>query len=370
MKMAATSQPPKKRVRLENESDVLTFYSGMDCMEDQSEVGMSFSVLKAFDKFKCRIQNVFTRKDNDYLHLELEYDSTLEALEEHKQNSEIARKKIATLENELNEAKLKLDEKDKEIENEKERLLNFGNETKELILNLQEQLESSEKRLSEKNDKLNKFEFLLRESTNELKNIHQKNQKVMEENKILKEKLEKKEIEVNFMNEKLIQIENDLPEEVLKKMYEMAKKIESLEKNKKEVKKHFSVCLLKKEKELKKLQLNNINAEDVYRDSLAQIQQKENKINELDEQLLQKNLDIERLKSRSEKIFNMLKEKDDATAKLKVEFKRHFEELSRRLAVVKRQQSPVSSPMVNQTLWSQLPNINVRVNGVTPSTGT
>ena len=57
--MAATSQPPKKRVRLENESDVLTFYSGMDCVEDQSEVGMSFSVLKAVDKFKCRIQNVF-----------------------------------------------------------------------------------------------------------------------------------------------------------------------------------------------------------------------------------------------------------------------------------------------------------------------
>ena len=57
MKMADTSQPPKKRVRLENESDVLTFYSGMDCMEDQSEVGMSFSVLKAFDHGAPRLSS-------------------------------------------------------------------------------------------------------------------------------------------------------------------------------------------------------------------------------------------------------------------------------------------------------------------------
>ena len=91
-----------------------------------------------------------------------------------------------------------------------------------------------------------------------------------------------------------------------------------------------------------------------YQDAIKENDIKEHKIKELDEELLKKNLDIKRLKSRSEKIFGMLKEKDDATKKLKGEFRSHFEVLSRRLAVLEKQ-GPIVPPNITQILSTLKP---------------
>ena len=224
---------------------------------------------------------------------------------------------------------------------------------------------------------MSKFELLLRESTNEIRNLHQKNQQINEENKLLKENLEEKEVKISKLGESLSKSKNELPKEIVMKMTEMEKKIEILEFSKQEEKKNFFVLnnedsnqlsfrLLEKDEELRNLELNQ-------KDAIKEIEKKENKIKEMDEELLKKSLDIQRLKSRSEKIFNMLKEKDDATARLKETFRRHFVELSRRLAVLEKQGS-VFDPKVTQILGSlkpvgpvgklqSLPDVNIRLNG-------
>lgn len=382
--MEDTYLPPEKRARLENEGadslrEILDFYSppideeeeNFDEANDENEM----SLLTSVDTIKGIVQDLMSRKDSDYIHLELEYGSTLESLEEYKQNSENAREKIAALEEELNEATMKLDEKDREIENAKEKFYNFGNETTKLIFDLQEQLKSSQTKLNEKEERLSKFELLLRESTNEMRNLHQKNQQANEENKQLKEILEEKEVKISGLCESLSK--NELPREIVMKMTEMEKKIEILEFGKKEEKKNFFVLnnedsnqlsfrLLEKDEELRNLELNK-------KDAIKEIEKKENKIKEMDEELLKKSLDIQRLKSRSEKIFNMLKEKDDATAKLKETFRKHFVELSRRLAVLEKQRSGFD-PEVTQILGSlkpveavgklqSLPGVNIKLNG-------
>lgn len=378
--------PPEKRARMENEGadslrEILDFYSPpideeedhFDDVNDENEM----SILSSVDTIKGIVQDLMSRKDSDYIHLELEYGSTLESLEEYKQNSENAREKIAALEEELNEATMKLDEKDREIENAKEKFYNFGNETTKLIFDLQEQLKSSQTKLKEKEERLSKFELLLRESTNEIRNLHQKNQQINEENKLLKENLEEKEVKISKLCESLSKSKNELPKEIVMKMTEMEKKIEILEFSKQEEKKNFFVLnnedsnqlsfrLLEKDEELRNLELNQ-------KDAIKEIEKKENKIKEMDGELLKKSLDIQRLKSRSEKIFNMLKEKDDATARLKETFRRHFVELSRRLAVLEKQGS-VFDPKVTQILGSlkpvgpvgklqSLPDVNIRLNG-------
>ena len=154
--MEDTYLPPEKRARLENEGadslrEILDFYSppideeedDVDDVNDENEM----SILSSVDTIKGIVQDLMSRKDSDYIHLELEYGSTLESLEEYKQNSENAREKIAALEEELNDATMKLDEKDREIENAKEKFYNFGNETTKLIFDLQEQLKSSQTKL-------------------------------------------------------------------------------------------------------------------------------------------------------------------------------------------------------------------------------
>ena len=326
--MADKFQPPKKRAKLGKNLEV-------DRKKDQNEEKMSLIVLNnTFEGFKCMIQNVIARKDNDYLNLELQFDSTLDTLEQYKQNSENARKKIAALEEELNEALVKNEEKDKEIKKAEEKLINFGDEMQELHLELQTKFESSEKRLSEKNVELKKFELLLRKHSMDFDYLHQKNQQLLKENRMLTKKLEEKDVEVDHLNEKLSKSKNEE-----KKNYFVLNNEDNND---------LAVCLLDKEDELKNLQL-------VYRDSLNQIEQKKHKMIELEEQLLQNNRNIKRLKTRDEKMFQKLKEKDEATTKLKAEFKKHFEELTRRLSMMHRQQSPVFSPMVNQILRSLKP---------------
>ena len=405
-KMEDTNLPPEKRARLEFEGadslrEILDFYSPpidedeehtndvndeehTDDVNDEDEEYTDdvndedeMSLLTTVDTLKGIVQDLMSRKDSDYIHLELEYDSTLESLEEYKQNSENAREKIAALEEELNEATMKLDGKDREIENAKEKFFNFGNETTKLIFDLQEKLKFSQEKLNEKEERLSKFELLLRESTNEIRNLHQKNQQANEENKLLKENLEEKEVKISQLCESLSKSKNELPKEVVMKMSEMEKKIEILEFSKKEEKKNFFVLnnedsnqlsfrLVEKEEELRNLELNN-------KDAVKEIENKENKIKKMDEELLKKNLDIQRLKSRSEKIFNMLKEKDDATSRLKENFRKHFVELSRRLAFLEKQRS-VLDPNVTQILGSlkpikpvsklqSLPGVNIRLNG-------
>ena len=386
--MEETYQPPEKRARIQETGahplkEILDFHFPPNEDEESQTDGEDFdndenetqeSLLTTVDTLKNFVQNILTRKDSDYIHLELEYGSTLESLEEYKQNSENARKKIAALEEELNEATMKLDEKNREIEDAKEKFFNFGNETKELVFDLQAKLESSQKNLVEKEERLGQFELLLRESTNEIRNLHQKNKQAIEENKILKENLEVKEVENSKLCERVSKSTNELPKEVVLKMCEMEKKIEILEKTKIEEKKNFfvlnnedsnqlSVRLLEKEEELRNLELN-------YKDT---INHKEDKIKYLDEELSKKNLDIQRLKSRSEKIFHMLKEKDDATAHLKEEFRKHFLVLSQRLTIIQNRK-PFFDPTVNHIISNlkpieplsklqELHSVNIRHNG-------
>ena len=330
--MEETCQPAKKRARLEkmrgsslNEILDLTPPIEEDDHIDKVDFNnvnkeISGSILISVDSLKSFVQNIMKRKDSDYFHLELEYSSTLESLEEYKQNSENARKKIAALEDELNEATIKMDEKDKEIEHLRENFNNFGNETKKLICDLQEKLDTSQKNVSEKEERFSKFELLLRESTNEIRNLQQKNQQANKENQLLKENL--KEIFESEEKKNFFVLNNE-------------------DNNK------LSYLLLEKEEELKILELN-------YQDAIKENDIKEHKIKELDEELLKKNLDIKRLKSRSEKIFGMLKEKDDATKKLKGEFRSHFEVLSRRLAVLEKQ-GPIVPPNITQILSTLKP---------------
>ena len=328
--MEETYQPAKKRARLEIENSLKEILDmtppideddhidKVDSNIDEKEI--SGSIMISVDTLKSFVQNIMTRKDSDYIHLELEYGSTLESLEEYKQNSESARKKIAALEEELNEATLKIDEKDKEIENLRENFHNFGNETKKIIYNLQEKLETHQKNMSEKEERFSKFDHLLKESTNEIRNLQQKNQQAFKENQLLKENLKE-----NFKSEE-------------KKNFFV---LNNEDNNK------LSNLLLEKEEELKTLELK-------HKDALKEIDIQEHKIKEFDEQILKKNLDIQRLKSRSEKIFGMLKEKDDATKILKGEFRSHFEVLSRRLAVLEKP-GPMFTPSVTQILSTLKP---------------
>ena len=343
--MEETYLPPEKRARLENIGahsfrDVLLSPS-IDEEDGHIDDENEMSLLTAVDTLKSFVQQIMSRKESDYIHLELEYGSTLESLEEYKQNSENARKKIAALEEELNEATMKLDEKDSEIENAKEKLFNFGNETRELVL--------------KKEERLNNLELLLRESNNEIRNLDQKNKQLMEENKQLKEEKEENEVKISKLRESLSK-KNELPKEVVMKMSEMEKKI--LEYGKNEEKKnffvfhneennHLSFRLSEKEEELRNLELSN-------KDALNEIEKKDHKIKDMDEELLKKNLDIQRLKSRSEKMFNMLREKDNNTAKLKEDFRKHFVVLSQRVAVLEKQK-PIFDTKVTQILSSLKP---------------
>ena len=345
LKMEETYLPPEKRARLENIGahsfrDVLLSPS-IDEEDGHIDDENEMSLLTAVDTLKSFVQQIMSRKESDYIHLELEYGSTLESLEEYKQNSENARKKIAALEEELNEATMKLDEKDSEIENAKEKLFNFGNETRELVL--------------KKEERLKNLELLLRESNNEIRNLDQKNKQLMEENKQLKEEKEENEVKISKLRESLSK-KNELPKEVVVKMSEMEKKI--LEFNKNEEKKnffvfhneednHLSFRLSEKEEELRNLELSN-------KDALNEIEKKDHKIKDMDEELLKKNLDIQRLKSRSEKMFNMLREKDNNTAKLKEDFRKHFVVLSQRVAVLEKQK-PIFDTKVTQILSSLKP---------------
>ena len=330
--MEETHQPAKKRARLEKISgnslkeilDLTPPIDEDDLIEkvdsNNVEKEISGSILISVDTLKSFVQNIMMRKDSDYIHLELEYGSTLESLEEYKQISESARKKIAALEEELNEATIKMDEKDKENENLRENFHNFGNETKTIIYDLQDKLETNQKKMSEKEERFSKFELLLKESTNEIRNLQQKNQQVIKENQLLKENLKK-----NFKSEE-------------KKNFFV---LNNEDNNK------LSNLLLEKEEELKTLKLN-------HKDALKELDIKEQKTKEMDEQLFKKNLDIQRLKSRSEKIFAMLKEKDDATKILKGEFRSHFEVLSKRLAIIEKQ-GPMFTPSLTKILSTLKP---------------
>ena len=364
--MEGTYLPPEKRARLENidaHSFRDVFHSPsmdeedghIDDDNDQNEM----SLLATVDSLKSFVQQIMSRKDSDYIHLELEYGSTLESLEEYKQNSENARKKIAALEEELNEATMKLDEKDSEIENAKEKLFNFGNETRELVL--------------KKEERINNLELLLRESNNEIRKLDQKNKQLIEENKMLKDEKEEKEVKISKLYESLSK-KNELPKEVVVKMSEMEKKIEILEYGRNEEKKNFfilnnednnqlSLRLLEKEEELR----------NEKKDALNEMEKKDHKIKEMDEELLKKNLDIQRFKMRSDKMYKMLKEKDDNTAKLKEDFRKHFVVLSQRVAVLEKQK-PMSNTKVTQILSSLKPiepfsklqnlsSLNIKLNG-------
>ena len=103
--MEETHQPAKKRARLEKMSgnslkeilDLTPPIDEDDLIEkvdsNNVEKEISGSILISVDTLKSFVQNIMMRKDSDYIHLELEYGSTLESLEEYKQISESARKK-------------------------------------------------------------------------------------------------------------------------------------------------------------------------------------------------------------------------------------------------------------------------------------
>lgn len=328
--------------------------------QDEGQETVRTNLLSQLDSLKTLFSSILSQKESDYIQLDLEHSATLEMLEEHRASNEEAKRELEKNRREMSQSKQKLSNVEEQLENVKTELdqakslielknekltraetvlkeyVPIANRNKEKISKLEKELKQAKLELKEKSEKLNKCEPILREtaakiqmakiSEDELKMMKQKNQALIE-------MLKKKEIEKGDQGQTLLR------ENVLMKTTIRAREaeIEKLKQKAEKSKKNFFV-------------LNN----DETNDLSVQLSDKCDEVKRLNEEnaemisvLNTKEIEIKDIKSKIIQSETMIQKLNCDNSKLKVEFKKHFHDLNRKVELhIKSKQL---SPLENQS---------------------